>query len=96
MSDDKAKADALKQEGNELYKKREFAGAIEKYQAAWEANKDITYLNNLAAAQYESGDYDKAIESCNKAVDEGRDMRADYTLIAKCASLAPPLGGHPD
>lgn len=87
MADDKSKADALKLEGNEAYKKRDFAAAIDKYNAAWESHKDITYLNNLAAAQYESGDYDKAIETCNKAVEEGRELRADYTLVAKWVSF---------
>ena len=40
-------------------------------------------MNNRAAAEYEKGDYQAAIATCEKAVDEGRDMRADYKLIAK-------------
>jgi stress-induced-phosphoprotein 1 len=32
---------------------------------------------------FEAGDYDKTIETCEKAVDEGRSLRADFKLIAK-------------
>ena len=80
---DKAAADKAKAEGKTLYKQRKFDDAIAAYEKAWELHKDITYLNNRAAAEYEKGDFDAAIATCNKAVDEGRDMRADYKLIAK-------------
>ncbi|BGP28257.1 Hsp90 cochaperone [Rhodotorula toruloides] len=85
MSSDesKAQADALKAQGNEHYKACRFDQAREAYEKAWETHRDITYLNNLAAVYFEQGDYDKAIETCEKAVDEGRDMRADFKLIAK-------------
>ncbi|CAI5759953.1 unnamed protein product [Candida verbasci] len=76
-------ADAFKAKGNTLYKQRKFDEAIEQYDKAWNTFKDITYLNNKAAAEYEKGDYDAAIKTCELAVDEGRDMRADYKLIAK-------------
>jgi stress-induced-phosphoprotein 1 len=35
------------------------------------------------AVYFETGDYDKCIETCQQAVDEGRSMRADFKLIAK-------------
>lgn len=79
----KADADAAKAEGNALYKQRMFDEAIEKYNKAWELHQDITYLNNRAAAEFEKQDYDAAIATCEKAVDEGRGMRADYKIIAK-------------
>ncbi|PVH14812.1 uncharacterized protein CXQ87_005088 [Candidozyma duobushaemuli] len=79
----KADADAAKAEGNALYKQRKFDEAIEKYNKAWELHQDITYLNNRAAAEFEKQDYDAAIATCEKAVDEGRGMRADYKIIAK-------------
>ncbi|CAX41533.1 heat shock protein, putative [Candida dubliniensis CD36] len=82
-NDAKSQADIAKAEGNTLYKKRQFDEAIAAYNKAWELHKDITYLNNRAAAEYEKGDYDAAITTCEKAIDEGRDMRADYKLIAK-------------
>lgn len=48
MSSPEAQALALKNEGNALYKARSFEQAAEKYSAAYELHKDITYLNNLA------------------------------------------------
>lgn len=76
-------ADAEKKLGNDFYKKREFDEAIEHYSKAWELHKDITYLNNLGAAKFEKGDLQGAIETCQKAVEEGRELRADFKAIAK-------------
>lgn len=79
----KAEAEAEKKKGNELYLKRNFEPAIEHYNKAWELHKDITYLNNLGACQFEQGNFDECIKTCRKAVEEGREMRADYKLVAK-------------
>ncbi|KAG8952056.1 Hsp90 cochaperone [Tulasnella sp. 419] len=86
--DDDAKlrkqAEELKKKGGEAYKKREFDAAKEAYEKAWEIwPKDVTFLTNLAAVQFESGDYDGTIATCEKAVEEGRSLRADFKLIAK-------------
>ncbi|WQF87000.1 Putative Heat shock chaperonin-binding, tetratricopeptide-like helical domain superfamily [Colletotrichum destructivum] len=79
----KEAADKEKALGTENYKKRNFDEAIAHYTKAWELHKDITYLNNLGAAYFEKGDYEKAIETCTKAVEEGREIYADFKLIAK-------------
>ncbi|KAH9987900.1 activator of Hsp70 and Hsp90 chaperone [Russula compacta] len=80
----KKAAEAEKKLGSEAYKKRDFATAAAHFSKAWETwPKDITFLTNLSAAYFEQGDYDKSIEACQKAVDEGREFRADYKLIAK-------------
>lgn len=76
-------AEEAKSEGNKLYKARKFDEAIEQYQRAWDLHKDITYLNNRAAAEYEKGDYETAIATLNTAVEQGRESRADYKVIAK-------------
>lgn len=79
----KAEAEAEKKLGTENYKKRKFDAAIEHYGKAWDLHKDITYLNNLGAAYFEKGEYDEAIKACEKAVEEGREMYADFKMIAK-------------
>ncbi|KAI9925729.1 hypothetical protein AWENTII_012163 [Aspergillus wentii] len=75
--------DAEKKVGNEFYKKKQFDEAVEHYEKAWELNKDVTYLNNIGAAKFEKGDLQGAIEVCQKAVEEGREVRADFKIIAK-------------
>lgn len=79
----KEEADAEKKIGTEFYKKREFDVAIEHYGKAWGIHKDITYLTNMSAAQLEKGDYEAAIETCKKAIGEGREVLADFKIIAK-------------
>ncbi|TIB30535.1 hypothetical protein E3P84_03286 [Wallemia ichthyophaga] len=83
-SDEKKEALKAKQQGNELYKARKFDEAIQAYEKAWELdNSDISYLTNLSAVFFEKGDLEKCLEVCEKAVEEGRSMRADYKLVAK-------------
>ena len=79
----KAKADEEKKKGTELYKKKQFDEAIAHYTKAWEIHKDITYLTNLGAAKFEKGDYDGCIEACQQAVEYGREILADFKMIAK-------------
>ncbi|KAK4098608.1 TPR-like protein [Parathielavia hyrcaniae] len=79
----KEAADKEKALGTENYKKRNFDEAIKHYQAAWDLHKDITYLNNLGAAYFEKGDYQACINTCTKAVEEGRSLYADFKIIAK-------------
>ncbi|KAL7421555.1 Hsp90 cochaperone [Cryptotrichosporon argae] len=80
----KKDAEALKAQGNAAYKARNFDEAIGLYEKAWELYpKDVTFLTNLSAVYFEQGEYQKAIETCEKAVEEGRELRADYKTIAK-------------
>ncbi|KAI9877338.1 MAG: Hsp90 cochaperone [Pleopsidium flavum] len=79
----KEEAEAEKKLGTENYKKRQFDAAIEHYSKAWDLHKDITYLTNLSAAKYEKGDYQGAVEACEKAIEEGREVRTDFKIIAK-------------
>jgi stress-induced-phosphoprotein 1 len=79
----KKQADDAKAEGNKLYKQRKFDDAIEFYNKAFELFTDVTYLNNRAAAEYEKGDYEQTIATCNEAIEKGRELRADYKVIAK-------------
>ncbi|EXJ83645.1 stress-induced-phosphoprotein 1 [Capronia coronata CBS 617.96] len=79
----KEEAEQEKKLGNDFYKKRQFDEAIEHYSKAWDLHKDITYLTNLGAAKYEKGDYQGCIEACEKAIEEGRQILADFKIIAK-------------
>ena len=79
----KEKAEAEKKLGTENYKNKQFEAAIEHYDKAWELHKDITYLTNKSAAQFEKKDYENAIATCKQAIEEGREVLADFKLIAK-------------
>ncbi|KAI0637715.1 putative stress-induced protein STI1 [Trametes polyzona] len=77
-------AEGEKKKGADAYKNRDFDTAIAHFQKAWDVYpKDITFLTNLAAAYFEKGDFDKCIETCEKAVEQGREIHADFKLIAK-------------
>ena len=70
--------------GNQAYKSRDFETAIKHYEKAIEHDgTDITFWNNLAAVYFETSDFKKCIELCEKAIEIGRENRADYKLIAK-------------
>lgn len=83
VPDSKKEADAEKALGNAAYKKRSFEEAIGHYNKAYELHKDVTYLNNRSAAEFEAADYDTAIKTAERVIEEGREVRADYTAIAK-------------
>ncbi|KAH3845447.1 hypothetical protein DPMN_087728 [Dreissena polymorpha] len=62
---------AAKEKGNNAYKAKNFEEALKFYDEAIALDpSDMTYLNNKAA-------------TCEKAVDVGRENRADYKIIAK-------------
>ncbi|XP_077976542.1 stress-induced-phosphoprotein 1-like isoform X2 [Styela clava] len=83
-SDEVKKSLEEKALGNSFYKKKEFEKALEHYDKAIELDgTNITFYTNKAAVYFEQGDYDKCRETCFKAVDVGRDHRADYKLVAK-------------
>lgn len=79
----KTKAEEEKALGNKAYKSRSFDEAINHYNKAYELHKDITYLTNKAAAHFEAGSYDLAIQACEEAIEQGREVRADFKIIAK-------------
>ncbi|RLN47210.1 hypothetical protein BBJ29_004689 [Phytophthora kernoviae] len=80
----KKAADEAKQRGNNFYKQKKFAEAVECYNEAIEKDAtNVSYYSNLAAVRLEMGLYDACIEDCKKAIEVGRANRADYALIAK-------------
>lgn len=74
-----------KEKGNAAYKKRDFKEALLHYDRAWEMSeeKEIPILTNKAAVHFEMGEYDKCIELCQTAVEKGREVYADFKLIAR-------------
>ena len=73
-----------KEAGNAAYKKKDFSTALQHYNKAIEHDpQDITYYSNVAAVYFEQKEYRKCITECEKAIEIGRENRADYKLIAK-------------
>lgn len=73
-----------KELGNAAYKKKEFEAALSHYNKAIELDPtDMTFLINKAAVFFEQQNYQECIATCEKAVEVGRENRADFKLIAK-------------
>lgn len=78
-----------KEEGNELYKNKKFAEAIECYDAAIEFDPaNMTYLSNKAAVYFQQKNYDECIKECLRAVEVGKKNRAKYEDRAKAFTRA--------
>ena len=77
-------SDAAKAEGNAAYKKRDFEEAIAHYNRAFDLDQtNIAILSNKAAVYLEQQKYDECIAICADAVEKGREVRADFKLIAR-------------
>ena len=75
---------AEKEQGNTAYKKKIFEVALTHYNKAAELDPtDMTYYTNIAAVYFEQKEYEKCIDQCIKAIEIGRENRADFKLIAK-------------
>ncbi|KAJ2159388.1 Hsp90 cochaperone [Coemansia sp. RSA 552] len=84
LSTEEKEAAEAKAKGNAAYKARNFDEALEHYSRAIElCSTDITFFNNKAAVYFEMGKYDECIETAEKAVEVGREHRAEYKHIAK-------------
>lgn len=81
---EKKKALEEKNLGNAAYRKKSFDEALEHYNKAVELDPtEIIYLLNIAAVYFEQKEYEKCIGQCEKAIEIGRENRADFKLIAK-------------
>lgn len=77
-------SDAEKVLGNAAYKKKDFETALQHYAKAYELDDtNIAVLTNKAAVLFEMGNYDETIKICEEAVEHGREVRADFKLIAR-------------
>jgi len=86
---DKEGALKEKEQGNAAYKAKNFAKAITHYEKAIELDPaEITFRSNLAAVHFEKKDYEECVKTCEKAIEIGRENRADFKLIAKAYNRA--------
>lgn len=84
MGSKSEQAELHKKAGNEHYKRKEFVKAVEEYEKAIGLDpNEITFYTNLAAVKFETKDYAGCVQTCSKAVEVGRENRADFKLIAK-------------
>lgn len=80
----KVEAQREKEAGNLAYKKKDFEKAISHYTKATELDdEDISFLTNRAAVYLEMGKYEDCIADCDKAVERGRELHADYKMVAR-------------
>ena len=76
MGDNKSQALEEKALGNAAYKKKDFEVAISHYQKAIELDPtEITFLSNLAAVYFEQKKFQESIDTCEKAIEIGRENR---------------------
>jgi len=83
------KEDAMneKQLGNKAYQKKDFTTAISHYEKAIQLDAtELTFHSNMAAVYFEMKDFEKCVACCEKAVEVGRENRADFKLVAKAMS----------
>lgn len=65
-----ARAEALKNEGNEWFKKKKFRFAVDKYSQAIDANPTVpSYYTNRAFAYIKTEAFGAAINDANDALD---------------------------
>ena len=85
-ADRKQQAEEKKRQGNEEYKNKNYDKAIALYEEAIRIDPDeIVYHSNIAAAQIELKDYDKAIAECNRAIEKSKGLAEyDFILLSKC------------
>jgi len=81
--DQKASVEA-KERGNNLYKKKDFDGALAAYDEAIALDPtNMTFLSNKAAVYFTSKKYDECIAACKEAVEVGKANLAPFEDRAK-------------
>jgi len=74
----------FKKQGNLRYKKKQLDEALEFYTKALEVDgKRVEVYNNIAAVYFEKKEYETCVEKCRKGIEVGREVFADFKLIAK-------------
>jgi len=77
----------LKHQANALYNNKKFTEALELYQKASQLDpNNPVYLNNIAAVLLEQKEYDKCIETCEKAIEVAKANRSPLEVVARSLS----------
>lgn len=75
--------------GSKLYEKQDFKGAIENFQKAQTKKPKDPMINyNLAAAYYKSGDFDKALEIYDIALNNTQDSNFKSAILYNMGNCA--------
>lgn len=82
------KAEALKAEGNELFKQSKFEEAIVKYEEAFGIHKNIVYLNNVATALLKLERYEESMKKADEAYQYGKDNSGTASFQEMAKALA--------
>ena len=74
----------LSEKGNELFRRRDFDGALRLYNEALIKTPESEYINfNIGASQFKKGDFEKAISSFEKSMltqDKGLEQKANFNI----------------
>eukprot|EP01013_Petalomonas_cantuscygni_P022526 TRINITY_DN434_c0_g1_i4.p1 TRINITY_DN434_c0_g1~~TRINITY_DN434_c0_g1_i4.p1 ORF type:complete len:592 (+),score=178.84 TRINITY_DN434_c0_g1_i4:321-2096(+) len=86
LTPEQKEAQALKDEGNALYKKRDFEGALASYAAALEKDPEgIVYSVNRLSVLLEMGQFDQLTTEAEAAIEKARSMRPlPFDMVGKC------------
>lgn len=80
----KEEAQAEKEKGNIAYKAKDFETAIKHYDAAIAIDPaEMSFLSNRAAVRFEQEKFEECVADCEKALEVGRENRADYKAVAR-------------
>ncbi|MDD5021259.1 MAG: tetratricopeptide repeat protein [Endomicrobiaceae bacterium] len=75
--------------GSKLYEKKDFKGAIENFQKAQVKKPTDPMINyNLASAYYKAGDFDKALESYDTALNNTQDINFKSAILYNMGNCA--------
>lgn len=89
VKEDQKAARQKKEEGNELYKAKQFEEALAKYDEAIALDPtNMTFLSNKAAVYMTQKKYDECIKTCKEAVQLGKDNFAPYEERNKALTRA--------
>lgn len=84
LTEEEKQVQALKAEGNALYKQKDLAGALAKYEEALRVDpQNVTVRNNVSAVLLEQGKLDECVAYCNETVEIARAVHAKYEDVAR-------------